>query len=82
MRDREPQKRVARELGISKNTLKKYVRAQQPPRMALPDRASQVDRYRSQIDELLRASPHITAKRIGTLLREHFGADVSIGERA
>ncbi|MGH7708113.1 MAG: IS21 family transposase [Vulcanimicrobiaceae bacterium] len=82
VRDREPQKRVARELGISKNTLKKYVRAQQPPRMALPDRASQVDRYRSQIDELLRTSPHITAKRIGTLLRERFGADVSIGERA
>lgn len=70
VRDREPQKRVARELGIAKNTLKKYVRSQQVPRMAAPDRVSQVEPYRPQIDELPRTSPHITANRIGTLLRE------------
>ncbi len=82
VRDREPQKRVARELGISKNTVRKYVRSQQVPQTTQHDRVSRVEAYRAHIDEWLRASPHITAKRIGTLLHERIDADVRIGERA
>ena len=82
VRDREPIKRVARELGISKNTVRKYVQTQCVPQSNHKDRTSQVDVYRLQIDEWLRASPHITAKRIGTLLHERLGVEVRIGERA
>ena len=82
VRDREPIKRVARELGVSKNTVRKYVQSQCVPQDNRHDRTSQVDAYRLQVDEWLRASPHITAKRIGTLLHERMGVDVRIGERA
>lgn len=82
VRDGEPVKRVARELKMSKNTVKKYVQSQQPPRSAPLDRGSQVDVYRPQIDELLLTSPKITAKRVGTVLRERMGAEVAVGERA
>ncbi len=82
VRDREPIKRVARELGISKNTVRKYVQSQCVPQVKHADRISQVDAYRSHIDAWLHESPHITAKRIGVLLRERVDAEVVIGERA
>jgi transposase len=81
VRDREPIKRVARELGLSKNTVKKYVRSLRAPQMKTSERLSQLDSFQPQIDELLRSNPRITAIRIGTLLREHHG-DISVGERA
>jgi transposase len=81
VRDREPIKRVARELGISKNTVKKYVQSLKPPQMKAAERSSQLEPYQSQIDNWLRTSPHITAIRIGALLREQYGELVT-GERA
>lgn len=82
VRDREPVKLVARELGISKNTVKKYVQSQAVPATKALDRRSAVDEYKSFIDGLLRESPSITSKRVGVLLRERVDASVSIGERA
>jgi hypothetical protein len=66
---------------MSKNTVKKYVRSLQAPEMKTAQRSSQLDPYQSQIDDWLRASPHITASRIGALLREQYG-DLVIRERA
>jgi DNA-binding NarL/FixJ family response regulator len=43
VRDREPIKRVARELGVSTNTVKKYVQSLQAPRMKVAERSSQLE---------------------------------------
>ena len=68
VRDREPAKTVARELGLSKNTVKKYIRLLQAPQYQNPKRTFRLDAYRYQIDDLIRRSPKITAVRIGTQL--------------
>lgn len=55
VRDNEPIKRVARELGISKNTVKKYVQASTPPLQRTPaGRSADMARFESQVDDLLR----------------------------
>jgi hypothetical protein len=36
VRDKEPYKRVARDLGISKNTVKKYALSDEPPQLSSP----------------------------------------------
>lgn len=80
VRDREPIKRVARELGLAPNTVRKYVReisAPSPPRYR---REMKLDRFADVIDALLRSTPKITAKRIGSVLREQYDAALSIGE--
>jgi transposase len=82
VRNGEPVKLVARELGISKNTVKKYIQSQNVPATKPLDRRSEVDQYKSFIDDLLRESPSITSKRVGVLLRERVDASISIGERA
>jgi transposase len=82
VRDGEPQKRVARELGISKNTLKKYVRSLCAPHVNVAIRRSKVDAYQAHIDEWLRETPRITARRIASLLHERVDANIAIGERA
>jgi len=82
MRDGEPRKRVARELGISKNTLKKYMESQCVPQVKTAVRTSEVDAYRTHIDDWLRESPRIAARRIRSLLHERVDANISIGERA
>ncbi len=82
VRNGEPVKLVARELGISKNTVKKYIQSQSVPATKPLDRRSAVDVHKSFIDDLLRESPSITSKRVGVLLRERVDASVSIGERA
>jgi hypothetical protein len=49
--------------------------------MKTAERSSQLKPYQSQIDDWLRTSPHITATRIGVLLREQYG-EIAIRERA
>ena len=82
VRDREPIKRVARDLGVSKNTVRKYVRSLRVPQVQQTARRRKLDAYRSNIDELLRQSPHITAARITAVLRERVDPQLVIGERA
>lgn len=82
VRDREPIKLVARELGLSKNTVKKYVHALQAPQCQSPKRTYRLDAYRYHIDDLIRRSPKITAVRIGTQLRAFVDPDLEISERA
>jgi hypothetical protein len=82
VRDREPIKLVARELGLSKNIVKKYVHALQAPQCQSPKRTYRLDAYRYHIDDLLRRSPKITAVRIGAQLRAFVDPDLEISERA
>lgn len=82
VRDGEPIKTVARELGLSKNTVRKYVRALSAPQYQSPKRTCRLDAYRYHIDDLLRRSPKITAIRIGNQLRAFVDPDLQISERA
>jgi len=82
VRDGEPIKAVARELGLSKNTVRKYVRSLRAPHHSGAERACQLDAYEYHIDDLIRRSPRITAVRVGTQLRAFVNPDLQIGERA
>jgi transposase len=83
VRDNEPIKRVARELGISKNTVKKYVQANTPPLQKAPaGRVADMARFESQVDDLLRTTPQITSARIAQIIRERYDPTFAIGERA
>jgi transposase len=70
VRDGEPIKLVARELGLSRNTVRKYVRSIVAPQPKPRRRGRLLDPYQEQIDELLRSNPRITSVRIGQLLCE------------
>ncbi|MGH7750012.1 MAG: IS21 family transposase, partial [Candidatus Dormibacteria bacterium] len=82
VRDREPIKRVARDLGMSKNTVRKYVRSLVAPHVDRVARMRRLDPYAAHIDEWLRSSPSITASRIAALLRERVEPEIEICERA
>jgi transposase len=83
VRDREPVKRVARELGISKNTLKKYILAKQPPTMTRPrGRTASMAQFEADVDRLLRETPKITAKRITQVIRLTLDPTFRTSERA
>ena len=79
-RDGEPIKVVAREAKISPNTVRKYLRCDEPPLRKANARSFKLDRFESQIDELLRTTPKITAVRIGTYLRANVDPDIRIDE--
>lgn len=80
VRDREPIKRVARELGLSPNTVRKYVREMGAPKPPRYRRRMKLDRFADVIDTLLRSTAKITAKRIGSVLCEQYDASLSISE--
>lgn len=82
VRDGEPIKRVAQELGIAPNTVRKYVRSQDPPRKVRLHRPCRLDPYRTTVLELLRSTPRITAKRIGTVLRRQYDPELMVSERS
>jgi transposase len=79
---------IARALRISRNTVRQIVcehaDARHNPHCALPTRhssrrASQLDPFRPQIDELLRLYPDITAQRVFECLREKgFGGGYTV----
>jgi transposase len=83
VRDKEPYKRVARDLGISKNTVKKYVLSSQPPTTVSPrGRTASMARFEGHVDQLLRETPKITAVRIAQVLRETIDPTFSASERS
>jgi transposase len=83
VRDNEPYKRVARELGISKNTVKKYVQANTPPLQKVPTgRSAYMTRFESHVDDYLRDTPKISASRIAQLIRERIDPTFAVSERA
>ena len=82
VRDREHIKRVARDLGISSNTVRKYVRQMEAPKPPRYERRSKLDPFVTVIDGLLESTPKITAKRIGTILGQQYDATLRISESA
>lgn len=80
VRDGEAVKVVARELGLSRNTVRKFVRSIVAPHPKARSRARLLDTYQASIDELLRTHPHITAIRIGRYLRENVDAGIRVEE--
>ncbi len=82
VRDNEPKKRVARDLGVSPNTVRKYIRQAEAPTPPRYHRASKLDRFADVIDALLKSTPKITAKRIGVVLREQYATELSISAAA
>lgn len=80
--NREPKKRVARETGIAKNTLAKYVNSSGPPqRQGAPTRIPVMTAYEADVDDLLRNEPKITTLRIAHILRDKYPS-FAVGERA
>ncbi len=82
VRDGEPIKRVARELGVAPNTVRKYVHTLVIPTKMTVNRPCRLDRFQVAIDDYIRATPKITAKRIGDLLTAQYDPDLNVGERA
>ena len=80
-RDGEAIKVVARELNIAPNTVRKYLRRDDPPGRRARPRACMLDRYQPRIDELILSTPKITAVRVGSYLREIVDPEVRIDER-
>ena len=80
VRDKEPIKRVARELGISPHTVRKYIESSNPPIKITIDRPSILDMYKTAIDSLLQSTPKITAARIHTILVRDYDSMLSISE--
>jgi hypothetical protein len=80
LRDREPIKAVARDERVAPNTVRKYLRCDEPPRSKPRNRVHILDPFQSHIDDLLRRSPRITAVRIGRYLRENVDAALRVDE--
>lgn len=69
-----PIKAIARQLGISKNTVRRALTSQQPPHYQRAGRGSIVDAVEPQIRELLASWPRMPA----TVIAERIGWDRSI----
>jgi transposase len=83
IRDKEPIKRVARELGISKNTVKKYIEhGQIPLRDKNYAKASAMSAFEADVDRLLKETPKITAVRIVQIIRTTIDPSFRISARA
>lgn len=63
-------KRLARETGLSRNTVRKAIRADSPPTYTRPRRPSKLDPFREQINDLLKSDPKIPSQVIGDRITE------------
>ncbi len=79
-RDGEHIKAVARDEGVAPNTVRKYLRSDEPPRRKACHRGHLLDPYQGHIDALLRRTPRITAIRIGRYLRENVDSSLRCDE--
>lgn len=82
VRDNEPKKRVARDLGVSPNTVRKYCAQMEAPRQPRYERRSRLDPFVNVIDALLESTPKITAKRIGAIVQRQHDEALTISEAA
>ena len=80
VRDKEPIKRVARELGLSPHTVRKYINTSIPPIKMTIERPAILEPYRAVIDSFLQDTPKITAARILTLLIRDHDQALSVSE--
>ncbi len=80
VRDGEPIKVVARELGLSRNTVRKFVRSIIAPHAEPRHRARLLDAHQVAIDDLLRRHPKMTSIRVGRYLRANVDASLRVDE--
>jgi transposase len=82
VRDGEPKKQVARDLGISPNTVRKYCAQMEAPQPPHYERRSKLDRFVKVVDALIESAPKITAKRIGAIIKQQYDTTLTISESA
>ena len=73
---RVPIKELARRYGIDRNTVRRALRCNQPPRYERPPRPSKLDPFKEEIHELLRTDAKLTGVRVRELI-EPLGFDGS-----
>jgi len=61
-------KELARRYGIDRNTVRRALRAEQPPRYERPPRPSKLDPFKDEIHELLRTDAKLTGVRVRELI--------------
>jgi transposase len=61
-------KELARRYGIDRNTVRRAVRAQEPPRYRRPPAASKLDPFKEEIHALLRQDPRLSGVRVRELI--------------
>jgi transposase len=69
-------KELARRYGIDRNTVRRALRSDRPPRYERPARPSKLDPFREEIHALLRGDPKLTGVRVRELI-EPLGFDGS-----
>jgi transposase len=67
-------KELARRYGIDRNTVRRAVRSEAPPRYQRPAAASKLDSFKEEIHELLRQDPRLPGVRVRELI-EPLGFD-------
>jgi transposase len=63
-------KEIARRTGRDRNTIRKALRSERPPRYSRPARPSKLDPFKEEIHRLLSAEPRLPGKRVGELIAE------------
>ena len=61
---------IVRRTGHDRNTVRRALRSDQPPRYERPPRPSKLDHFRDEVKRLLQEDPRIPAKRIRELIEE------------
>jgi transposase len=69
-----PIKELARRFGIDRNTVRRALRSDRPPRYERPRRPSKLDPFKDEIHRLLRRDPGLTGVRVRELI-EPLGFD-------
>jgi hypothetical protein len=67
-------KELARRFGVDRNTVRRALRSQAPPRYERPARPSKLDPFKEEIHELLRGDPKLPGVRVRELI-EPLGFD-------
>jgi transposase len=63
-----PIKELARRYGIDRNTVRRALRSDRPPRYERPRRPSKLDPFKDEIHRLLRRNPTLTGVRVRELI--------------
>ena len=61
---------IARRTGRHRETVRRAVEAEEPPRYVRPPRVSKLDSYRGEIERLLREEPRLPGRRVRELIGE------------
>jgi transposase len=65
---RIPIKELARRYGIDRNTVRRALRSDEPPRYRRPPRRSKLEPFKEEIHALLRGDPRLTGVRVRELI--------------